>query len=190
PDRRHLVAVGLGRNLKEHIGDRASLDLVFWRRLGKDEADHRAILLDCTGNLGVVNLKPDDRSLWDFLDYTGSPDAIVASRSISGEEIVDLIVLSEVVGQLGSVVIYRFVGFHSNEQAVAIERGSGKRHVHGCVPLLLVHVGQAGRAARHGERDYVVDDLSVAWPRLGHLNVFVFGKVGRYVEVLILVRSG
>src|SRR5262249_50148577 len=182
------VAVGLGRNLKEHIGDRPRLELVFWRLLRKDQTDHRAILLYCTGNLGVVNLEPGDRSLWDLLDYTGSPHAIVASGSISSKEIIDLVVLPEVVGQLGGVVIYRFVGLHSNEQAVAIERGSGKRHVHGDVPLLLVHVRQAGRAAGDGERNYVVDDLSVPGTSLCYLNVFVFREVGRNVEILVFIR--
>ncbi len=35
-----------------------------------------------------------------------------------------------------------------------------------------------------------MNDQAIAWARLGHLHVLVFGEVGRNLEVLILIRSG
>src|SRR5215470_13690106 len=137
-----------------------------------------------------MNLEADDGTFRNLLDGARGPHAIVAAGRICCKKIIDLVVSPELIGNLSRIVINRLVGFHPNQQAITVERRSSQSHVHREVSLLLIHVRKAGRAARYRERDYVMNDLSVAGPRLGHLDILVFGEVGGYVEILVLVRSG
>src|SRR5215469_5186874 len=156
------MIAGLRRNLKEDIVDALGLEQVLWRLFGKDETDHRAVLLDLAGNFRVMDLEPDDGSFWDLLDGARGPNAIVAAGRICGQEIIDLVVPPELVGNLGRIIKNGLVGFHPNQKAIPVERRSIQGHIYREVALLLIHVREAGRAARYSERDYMVDNLSVA----------------------------
>src|SRR5262249_37409787 len=134
------------------------------------------------------DLEADGRARRDLLGDAGIPDAGNAARRVAGQEIADAGVATQVRRDFVGVVVNRLVGFHANQIAVAIERAVLQRHFHLLVPLLFRDVGQAGTSGRDNEGDDVVNDAAVARTRFGHLHVFVFGEIGRRVEVLILVR--
>src|SRR5215471_4796960 len=104
-----------------------------------------------------MNLEPDDGAFRNLLDGARGPHSIVAAGSICCQEIIDLVVPPELVGNLGRIVIDRLVGFHPNQQAITVERRSSQSHVDREIPLLLIHVRKAGSAAGHRERDYMMN---------------------------------
>src|SRR6185503_5078107 len=90
---------------------------------------------------------------------------------------------------LTRVVVDGLIRLHSDQEAVAIERRILQGVFERLVALLLWNHVEAWIAWRNHKRNDVMHDLPIAWPGLRELHVLVLGKVGRRVEVLILVRA-
>src|SRR5262245_12454547 len=135
-----------------------------------------------------MNLEADGRARRDLLGDAGIPHTGNAARRVTSQEIADATVTAQVRRDFVGVVVNRLVRFQADQIAVTVKRSVLQRHLQRLVPLLFRDFGHVGATGRYNEGDDVVNDATVTRTRLGHLHVFVFGEIGRHVEVLILVR--
>src|SRR5262249_28007154 len=96
------------------------------------------------------------------------------------------------IGQCAAIVVNGHIRFHPHQKPVAIKDGFLLAL---CAELLDVFLGEFGLGFAVGrggldERDYVVNDLAVARPGFGELDIFVLGELRRDFKVLVLVRPG
>src|SRR5262245_27089609 len=194
---RHSVVLRAWRNLKIVICDQACKRFPLWRLFGEDEADHRAILFDLARRLGVVEIQDDLRSGGNSLDGTGFPSHDARPRNKSAEPgspntlaaAVRTVTASATL-KPAAVVVDRHVRLHPYHKALTLKYGVLCRldaQTLAFLPGQLMLRG-ASRRRRHNEDIDVMNDATIAGPRLGHLHILVFGKSGINLEEVVLIR--
>src|SRR5262245_37034535 len=125
-----------------------------------------------------MNLEADDRARRNLLGEAWIPHVWHAARRVTGQEIADAGVGSQVRRDFVYVVVNRLVRFQADQVAVSIEWAVFQGHFQRLVPLLFRDFGHVWTSRPYYEGDDVVNDLAIARTRFGHLHVFVFGEIG------------
>src|SRR5499427_6490911 len=185
PASRRSVVLRAWRNLKIVIRDQACKRFLLWRLFSEDEADHRAILFDLAGCLGVVEIQDDLRSGGDPLDGTGFPSHDARPRNKPAEPgspntlaAAVRTVAAPATLNPAAFVVDRRVRLHPYHKALTLKDRILCRleaQALAFLPGQLLLRG-ASRRRRHDEDIDVMDDATIAGTRFGHLHILVFGE--------------